>query len=443
MSNIDLSKEEILKLLDDNGINIKMLAAEAKEVKATGGTLKKKVVTKKHETTWDLVMNDHNDFAIKRSNGVNWKMLVVMTSQGIGYFKTKDGTTALERNQLIGFLRGLKRLDIPNTWIGFIAEGASEADALLTVLSCPQIMEGFKYGCGPKYDRYGTSNDLNENRYSYNRSDYGVWLKAYKKHPKLMRDFKDSPKALNLILSSPDFIKEIVDKWDTKNARDFLESYELSLADISSSRYGRQSLDDNYRKRNCIPDCNMEYNAFKEYVLYDSYRMGLARSLASFFDTWRDTIDMEGKLYGKIREKYPKNLQTYHDNLSYKYNIYKEEVNAENFRLAAEKMKFLQAKMNDYIFITPSCPQDMLDEADMQANCLASYVSRVSDGESMIVFMRKASTPEQSFVTIEVREKDGKYGITQQYLAHNNRLDDKLKDITQKWIDNVNKKAAA
>jgi hypothetical protein len=43
-----------------------------------------------------------------------------------------------------------------------------------------------------------------------------------------------------------------------------------------------------------------------------------------------------------------------------------------------------------------------LDEAQMQQNCLASYVKKFVEGDCVIMFMREKEQPDVSLVTIEI-----------------------------------------
>lgn len=57
---------------------------------------------------------------------------------------------------------------------------------------------------------------------------------------------------------------------------------------------------------------------------------------------------------------------------------------------------------DEYTIVIPSSIKDFVDEAAMQHNCLKAYISRVLDGETTIVFMRRRERPEKSYVTVEI-----------------------------------------
>lgn len=65
--------------------------------------------------------------------------------------------------------------------------------------------------------------------------------------------------------------------------------------------------------------------------------------------------------------------------------------------------KTLEYTCDGYKFLYPTSTQDIKDEAVQQNNCVASYIQNVLDGNCHILFMRRAETPEQSLVTVEVK----------------------------------------
>lgn len=55
----------------------------------------------------------------------------------------------------------------------------------------------------------------------------------------------------------------------------------------------------------------------------------------------------------------------------------------------------------------PGDPQDLTDEGEHMHNCVASYVSQVAQSQTCILFLRKRTSPGDSFVTLEVKKGSG------------------------------------
>ncbi|MBR5355900.1 MAG: PcfJ domain-containing protein [Lachnospiraceae bacterium] len=82
---------------------------------------------------------------------------------------------------------------------------------------------------------------------------------------------------------------------------------------------------------------------------------------------------------------------------------------------------------------------DILDEARQQHNCLASYGRSILNGNSIIYFMRETAHPERSLVTVEIRKIDGKYTISQKYMAYNQPIRNKaMTEFLERWERFIN-----
>jgi hypothetical protein len=124
----------------------------------------------------------------------------------------------------------------------------------------------------------------------------------------------------------------------------------------------------------------------------------------------------------------------------------REQIDQQKMKDMADLAALYQGTIGKYVFISPTCKQDFLDEAQMQQNCLASYVNKFVEGDCIIMFMRLKKDPTQSLVTIELRkDNDGKYTcLSQKYQARNRDCTEEQNDAIDKWlkraINRVNKK---
>lgn len=168
-----------------------------------------------------------------------------------------------------------------------------------------------------------------------------------------------------------------------------------------------------------------------QYLFYQSVEQGFAFQLESFIQTWTDTLNMQERVYGKIVNKYPNNLLSEHQILSYKTFLLKQEIDEEKWASVSAEMAKHEKTGKEYVILAPKTPDDMFEEARMQSNCLSSYVGSVTDGKCQIYFLRKRSNLEKSFVTIEVRS-DGSLG---QVLGRFNRTPDSsvINYVTSWW----------
>lgn len=131
-------------------------------------------------------------------------------------------------------------------------------------------------------------------------------------------------------------------------------------------------------------------------------------------------------------DKYPRHFLTTHKIACRNYNRMKKEFPEELFKKRINKQ--YECSFGDYIFIYPDSTQDIKDEAVSQNNCVASYIDRVINGECHILFLRKKNKPDDSLVTIEVRNN--------KIVQARRRFNDPVTDEDQKVIDAFNKKFA-
>ncbi len=139
-----------------------------------------------------------------------------------------------------------------------------------------------------------------------------------------------------------------------------------------------------------------------EYVFYDSAECGSADNIGRWLGQWSDTLDMEMEVYGRIVDKYPKDLPLYHDRLAYKSRVIKRTYSARGWAQAVERFSKFGVEGDEYVLLAPATPDDILEEARAMSNCVASYIKRVIDGDTNILFLRKRKDLKRSLCTVEM-----------------------------------------
>lgn len=129
-------------------------------------------------------------------------------------------------------------------------------------------------------------------------------------------------------------------------------------------------------------------------------------------------------------DKYPRHFLTTHKIACRNYNRLKKEFAEDIFKQRINKQ--YECTFGDYVFIYPDSTQEIKDEATSQNNCVASYIDKVIDGKCHILFLRKKDKPNESLVTIEVRNN---------YIVQaKRRFNDDVTSEDQKAIEAFNKK---
>lgn len=414
-------------------MDFKEIAAEARaimnneEVEEKQATIKEKT---EPEIQFGIELVSHPDIVISKKTKTQTKYLVLMPTQKAYYIKTvknaKNAQPEIERldaDNLMGFCKNANGYDLPEEfWIPWLPKNKAQCDEVMQFLNKPNISEMLKDGA--------TSGI----QYGFPRASC-VAADAYNEYPALFRYFRNEKRFIKLAERTPETIIIIAKRYGLDNARKFFEELLCkSLVDETSITLRYNYYSGRSYNLTTIMENNLDIDSFIDYFCYESVTMGYALTMNRFIDDWKDAIEMQKMLYGKIKEKYPKNLPTYHQKLSYITDLKREEIEEAMFTAQAKKTKKFEAKVDDWIFIAPITKEDFYDEAQQQANCLAGYVKRFAEGRDYILFMRKKDNPEESVITIEL-DLDGT--VLQAYRARNRNCSEEEWAVIRKWLKNV------
>lgn len=458
---LDITIEKLKSILSSNNISFSDISKIA-NIMNTDDQVKKETtikqkITKSEPPKYSLSKVSYPDFVITRKSKTQTKELVIAPSCDGYFIRTlkQNGQWDVENlneDNYCSFMSDFptkEKLSLPEDfYVRHIEKGKVFGDALLKYLKINGIKNMIKDKCAPPFD------------IGQFKSSYWGWgpnirslIKLYSSIPLLYKEIihTGTQKMKDLLRNCPAMIVMIYRVYGIEKARDFIKHYNLCLYDFGTGGWngGRHKAiydddelyskvtnlekDENTWSPNSesaditqyiwakIPLFKMDYERFKEYFFYESYRMGYS-SLDSFVSIWTDTLRMEWTIFGKIKEKYPKNLPVYHNKMVRRLNNFRynqDETFKKRFIETSEKLKKYEYCPNEstYQWIIPKTVEDVVEEADSQSNCLVScnYMQRVLDGTSILVFMRKKEDPDSSYITMEICNG----AITQAYLASN------------------------
>lgn len=418
---------EMQKILQANGLDIKELAKTASDLK--NGKFNNTTNKTHAGVTWKCALVNYPDCVIERKTSTTTKQLVLMPSVNAYYIKdiTHGTVDGLTQQGYTSFTASMSDIDMPEGfWVKTLKSGKVFYNQLSICLKNDIYRTMIKAKCAPPVDEL----ELNWNKTEL-RSDWG-YLSAYQAYPHIFKEcWNDEDLRPTVCESKSAFIQNLIEKFGLNNTRDFLQSWKISLFKKQPTMYNAR-----YAPFPTVfPAINMEYRAFKEYVLYKSVRMGYGCDPMKFWQIWQDTINMQELLYNKIKEKYPDNLPIYHNQLSYKCILNRQKIDQELFNKQSEQTQKYEMNIGDYTFIAPRVKEDFYDEATQQANCLASYVNMYTQGDCHILFMRKQNSLSTSVVTIELRGDH----VRQAYQAHNVHVTHDQQVVIDRWLEKVKK----
>ena len=129
---------------------------------------------------------------------------------------------------------------------------------------------------------------------------------------------------------------------------------------------------------------------------------------------WKDYIGWCVDLGYDLDDKYyffPPNLEAAHDGAYKEHKKKKDRIRREKEKRIARKISEICAKAikgggfemktDSLMIVVPKDADDIKREGNIQHHCVGGYAERVAKGETMILFVRKVSSPNTPFYTME------------------------------------------
>lgn len=350
------------------------------------------------EYSYEIIYENDYDFILKRTTAKTEKLLVVLVSQAQCYFKD------VKQNKLE---------DIEN-------------ESQITRFVCHMNGDDIhfeKLQWTPFY-RWGNKPNF---------SDFLAYMSEYKLLAnKKINPFDNRSLAIcvhndpqylddmlfcNKVLSS--FTNKTIKDFDTYDRLRVIKSIKECKIDINLINRHKQVLMElgesvvlrilrNGHLQTIVNEYGCDLKHFLTFLLYTiKYRNGLEIETSDFYLSWYvDYLRMQKEMYGKVKEKYPLYWLSEKHQMNKKYNAWKELQRKIGFSLNQEDYKQYEFEDDMFCVIVPQMSVDIIDEAQQQQHCVASYVDRVANRETHIMFIRLKDTPDESLLTVEVNKNN-------------------------------------
>lgn len=149
-----------------------------------------------------------------------------------------------------------------------------------------------------------------------------------------------------------------------------------------------------------------------------------------YYRDYREMLDKLGTPATTMQTIYPKDLNKAHDGSVNKYNTLKTELQAKSYvSKILPNIERLEYSNQDYAVIVPRDPAEILQEGQALDHCVSSYINRVINGETIILFIRMANETSVPMYTMEFQ--DGK--IQQIRGRKNQSPPDEVKAFAKQW----------
>lgn len=148
----------------------------------------------------------------------------------------------------------------------------------------------------------------------------------------------------------------------------------------------------------------LNYTKAKNYV---EKHTSISRSTT--LQLWKDYLEFATKLKYDLKNDvviYPKNLQKAHDEASNLVTaIVHKEQSAKLRKRTNELKKRYEFEYNGLKIVVPESMQEIITEGKILCHCVGGYAERHAEGKLSILFIRKLSDPDTSYVTMEIQGK--------------------------------------
>lgn len=378
---------------------------------------------------YTTILENDSDFVLERETATTDRMLVCILSQGLIYFKDVKKNkiqNSFTLGEITRFITECPIADRPKSLKYSLTDG------------CSKLSEYLKWAINHlEESKTCVNNKLFINPSELKAKPYKVidlnlndliWV-ANNLVPPAQVQYSYKSQLSNAYLWFQNMQRLNVNKDKIKYNLDKL--IELGRPYLNYSNYSNHMA-------LAIEKGHLEFNNFVDYMIKLYRTEGLDVTVnyehEFSFPEYCDYLNMQIEMYGKVKEKYPNNWLTSLKLMKTKYNKWKQLHKDERFLAQAEKYKDLEYKDNKYCIIIPTKANEIVDEGYRLGHCVGSYVDRIINGNTFILFMRKVNSPEESLVTIELKE-----GKVCQYKGRGDRAVTKEEDdFLVKWCEEKN-----
>lgn len=366
------------------GVNVKDFVAE---VPVAPQVPKKKQQNTQSKYTYEVILQNNTDFVINKKTRSTNMNLVVLVSQSNFYIKDNktDIIYPLTEPKLRGFFNHIindsyHELDKVDWWKK--TKVSANFERMIDLIKDKSMQTMYKHGFYlPQYECRDYKDIVEKN--------IKLFKYCYDKTYTTGKNFKD-------ILNIASQIEKVI---NYNNAKIFID--EIADSNVRINLWGQY-----YNTFSTLTTkYSLNFNRFIEYICHDLYTQGIDEFNSNRLQEYMDYLDMQIKLYGEVKEKYSKHLATDHDIITLKYNTYKKHSQDLIMLNVVENQKELLYQKGEYAIILPTSTVDIVEEGINQSHCVASYVDRVLDNKTLIVFMRRKEELSTSLITIEVKDK--------------------------------------
>ena len=148
---------------------------------------------------------------------------------------------------------------------------------------------------------------------------------------------------------------------------------------------------------------------------------------------WADCLEMQQRVRGGVEDRYPSDPAALLADLEREREMRRHQASDEAIARRALELGGGSWEAHGYLIRPAGSVAEIVEEANAQHNCVASFIDRYADGQTDLWLMRHSSDPDRPLVTVEVR--DGK--VRQAFQSHNRDITTSQRRFLAEWCGAV------
>lgn len=153
----------------------------------------------------------------------------------------------------------------------------------------------------------------------------------------------------------------------------------------------------------------LNYISLENLIKYAKEQFKTVGNATHFITDYEDYIKACEELHYNLEDTMylkPNNFTTMHDNTMKILQELRDQKKAVNIKKQLKKVKKFEFANQTLQIITPENSAAITEEGKNLHHCVGTYLDRVAEGRSIIMFIRKLTAPNKSYYTIEINPKD-------------------------------------
>lgn len=157
----------------------------------------------------------------------------------------------------------------------------------------------------------------------------------------------------------------------------------------------------------CLGLVNQIYGHTTMLNILDNFKKGQCKDrnvLSKYFDYLNMVVLLEDTVHFRPYFKDETNIIEMHDLIVDVYNAKRDKIEQDKFDARIPFWKKYEYSDEKYSVIAPTSPAELAQEGLELHHCVKSYIPKVSQGITNIVFIRENSNKEKPFFTVEIQD---------------------------------------